>query len=73
MSTSRTRIYAVSDNANPGTVRLVKATHPSHALRHVAADSLSVEVATQDQLVELVSAGTTVETIQQEQAELPTT
>lgn len=68
MSTSRTRIYAVKDKTN--TVRLVKATHPSHALRHVAADSFSVDVASQDQLVELVSGGTAVETIKQEQIEL---
>lgn len=52
-------------------VRLVRATHPSHALRHVAADEYSVSVASQDDLIDLVGRGVQVETIAAEQHELP--
>lgn len=65
-----TRIYAVTDKA--GAVRLVEATHPSHALRHAASTQYTVTVATQQQLVDLVRAGAEVERIRHEQTELTT-
>ncbi len=50
-----TRIYIVRNatadiDAETGKSlhRLVRASHPSHALRHVAADSFEVKVASQD-------------------------
>lgn len=51
---------------------LVRASHPSHALRHVAADSFEVKVASQDDLVAAFESGIKVETIASEQLELPT-
>ena len=41
--------------------RLVRAPNAAQALRHVAADTLHVAVASQDDLVELVEAGVKVE------------
>ena len=41
--------------------RLVRAPNAAQATRHVAADTLVVEVASQDDLVELVAAGVAVE------------
>lgn len=41
--------------------RLVRAGNPSQALRHVAENTLSVGVASQDELVELTAAGVKVE------------
>jgi hypothetical protein len=67
--TAPTRIYLVSNtaadvNADTGKphARLVRAPNAAQALRHVAADTLLVEVASQDKLVELVAAGVKVET-----------
>lgn len=68
-----TRIYVVKPVADGGKPRLVRATHPANALRHVADSDYSVTVATQDELVELVLAGAKVEAISAEQQELPTT
>lgn len=68
-----TRIYKVSPRAEGEKARLVRATHPSHALRHVAAEAFTVNVASQDELVLALERGTKVETIAAEQAELPTT
>lgn len=74
-----TRIYIVRNatadiDAETGKSlhRLVRASHPSHALRHVAADSFEVKVASQDDLVAAFERGTKVETIAAEQHELPT-
>lgn len=74
---SSTRIYLVAPTRPdceqaPVKRRLVRATHPSHALRHVAADEYSVTVASQDDLVALLGDGVEVESIAQEQQELPT-
>lgn len=72
---AQTRIYIVAPKVAEGEKvvrRLVRATHPSHALRHVAADQLHVTVASQDDLVELLGRGVAVETIKAEQHELPT-
>lgn len=74
-----TRIYIVRNatadiDAETGKSlhRLVRASHPSHALRHVAADSFEVKVASQDDLVAAFESGIEVETIASEQLELPT-
>lgn len=64
-----TRIYLVTPKSGP--VRLVEAVHPANALRHVAAQEYSVEVASQQDLVDLISAGKKVERVGVEQAELP--
>ncbi|AKJ28759.1 hypothetical protein [Caldimonas brevitalea] len=66
---SNNRIYLVSNDA--GMARLVRATHPSHALRHVAQDSFTVTVASQDECIELTLKGIPVETIKAEQMDLP--
>jgi hypothetical protein len=54
-----TRIYTVFGKDEQA--RLVRAPNSAQALRHVAADTLTVEVASQDQLVTLASAGVKVE------------
>lgn len=66
---STTRIYRVLVGGND---RLVRATHPSHALMHVARSLVTVRVASQDDLVELFERGVKPEDIKAEQAELPT-
>jgi hypothetical protein len=53
-----TRIYCVVGGQK---MRLVRAGNRSQALRHVAKDSFDVSVATQDQLCDLIVAGTKVE------------
>ena len=55
------RIYVVTSKAEGATPRLVRASHPANALRHVAVDSFSVAVAAQETLVELVADGVKVE------------
>lgn len=65
-----TRIYTVAPAAG-GPRRLVRATHPANALRHVAADSFTVQVTGQEELVELLGAGVPVESIRAEQQPLP--
>lgn len=42
--------------------RLVRATSQSQALRHIAADFFEIRVATQTDLVDSLSSGSTVET-----------
>lgn len=66
-----TRIYLVKPVAD-GSPRLVRATHPANALRHVADSAYSVTVATQDDLVSFIAAGVKVEQISGEQQALPT-
>lgn len=63
-----TRIYTVSDGS---TDRLVRASHPSHALMHVARSAYRVRVATQEDLATRLPAGVEVEDIKHEQQELP--
>lgn len=65
-----TRIYLVSVGEND---RLIRATHPSHALMHVAREIAAVKVASQDDLVQCLADGIQVETIKAEQQELPET
>lgn len=62
------RIYRVANfiadvDADTGRTftRLVRAPNAAQALRHVAADTLNVAVASQDDLVELIEAGVKVE------------
>ena len=64
-----TRVYLVTIGECD---RLVRATHPSHALHHVARDIAMVKVPTQDELIDCLADGIKVEDIKQEQAELPT-
>lgn len=52
------RIYCVSDG---NTDRLVRAHHPSAAIKHVADGLITARVATQDDLVTLMEAGWAVE------------
>ena len=66
---AQTRVYIVTVGEND---RLVRASHPSHALMHVAKDIASVKVASQDDLIECFGDGIKVETIKAEQQELPT-
>ena len=58
--TAPTRIYAVT-NKETGFEHLIRAANRGEAIRHAARNQFSVEVATQDQLVELVAAGVKVE------------
>lgn len=68
-----TRIYKVAPKREGAAARFVRATHPAVALRHVADDAFTVRVATQDDLVAAFEAGTKVENLKAEQAELPAT
>ena len=69
-----TRIYVVApkvaEAGKPAPRRLVRATHPANALRHVADGDYSVAVASQDDLEALLSQGAKVETIGAEQQQL---
>jgi hypothetical protein len=63
--TAPQRIYVVRNSAcssdNKSKARLVRAPNAAQALRHVASDTLDVEVASQDALIDLVSSGVSVE------------
>jgi hypothetical protein len=69
------RIYRVAnalveDAATGGAfTRLVRAPNAAQALRHVATDTLSVAVASQDDLVELIEAGVKVESVREQATE----
>lgn len=54
-----TRIYLVK--GSNGEARLVKASVPSQAITHVAKQSFSARIASQDDLVEALSNGIKVE------------
>lgn len=70
------RIYAVSNKAD-GSTRLVKATNPSQALRHVANAQFDVKAATATQVADLMVAGAKLElvsvAVEQEDEEAATT
>lgn len=69
--TAQTRIYLVSPkDAKEGKPRLVRCTHPSNALRHVADAQFTVAVASHDDLERLLTAGVKVERIGAEQGQL---
>ena len=63
------RIYTVKNKVD-GSKRLVRATHPSTGLMHVAKNTFEVAVATQNDLEELLGAGVKVEHIRAEQTQL---
>jgi len=56
---AKTRVYRVS--VNDGDAYLVRAYSQSSAMAHVAKHMLKVEVATQDNLIEMLQAGSIVE------------
>ncbi len=56
-----TRIYIIKPKTSDPKPRLVRAGHPSTALRHVADDAFSVKVASQDDLEAAFLAGIKVE------------
>jgi hypothetical protein len=55
------RIYIVRPLRDGPKARLVRAANNAQALRHVALDTLTAEVASQDDLVRLVGQGAKVE------------
>jgi hypothetical protein len=57
----KSRIYEVKIALPTPTVRLVRAANVAAAFRHVAESLIEAEVATQDALVALLSAGVKVE------------
>lgn len=67
---SITRIYTVTNKAT-GARRLVDASHPSTAIRHVAASAFDVEVASAKDVATYMSSGIKVETVGEEQVQLP--
>lgn len=68
-----TRIYLVrlKSEGVMAKPRLVRASHPAHALRHVADGAYSVAVASGDDVAKAYEAGLRVEDVGQEQGELP--
>lgn len=69
---AETRIYRIKNKAD-GKVRLVEATHPSNALRHVAQASFEVSVAKPADVVYAYEHGAKVEQVKPEQLSLPET
>jgi hypothetical protein len=69
-----TRVYIITpklaEDGKPRMVRLVRATHPSNALRHVASATLNVAVASQQDLIACLADGIKVEDVRPEQREL---
>ena len=61
------RIYLVGSNDPSIKNRLVKASAPSQAIAYVAKQILSVKVASQDDLVNALTQGATVETIKEQE------
>lgn len=61
-----TRIYLVTA-ATDGEARLVRASSPAQAIRHVARERYRCNVAAQETLVEMLSAGDPVETAGEQQ------
>lgn len=58
MATAQTRLYIIrSKTDKTAAPRPVKAPNSAQALRHVAVDTLSVSVPTQDELIAAVRAG----------------
>jgi len=66
VATAKTRIYLVSDGVSND--RLIRAKTSAGALKH-AASVFTVKAASQDDLVEALGAGVTVETAGQESEE----
>ena len=59
-----TRIYLVTDRESQAK-RLIRASSQAQAVRHAAQSRYSVEVASQDDLVQLLDAGQAVESAAQ--------
>lgn len=58
----QTRIYKVKHSLNGASAEsLVRAGTPAQAIRHVVKNSVTAEVAGQDDIVKMVSAGSKVE------------
>ncbi len=72
MSTKAPRRIYLVHNAATGTQRLIRAVNVAQARNHAARDTLAVAVATQEQLVALLTgeAGVAVEDAAAEQAQL---
>jgi len=66
-----TRIYKVTSKIEGVKPRRIRATHPSTALSFVANSQYTVSVARPDDLVELLTDGARVESVRQEQTEIP--
>jgi len=66
-----TRIYLVQDTETKSNA-LVRAANQAQAIRHVARNRLSVTVASQDDLVELLAAGVKVEDAGKDEPEVAT-
>lgn len=64
------RVYMVTIGEKD---RLVRASHPSTALQHVARDIATVRVASQEDLIDCLKDGVEVETINGEQQSLDNT
>ena len=65
------RIYKIRDTESRDDERayaLVRATNPAQAIRHVVRDRFTADVASQDDLVELVGHGLKVQTAGDEAA-----
>lgn len=60
------RIYHVRPKLPGDGARLVRATNAAQALRHVVTDTLTVELASQEDLVRLLGAGIKVEAVNAE-------
>lgn len=60
------RIYHVHSKLPGDGARLVRAANAAQALRHVVRDTLTVELATQDDLVRLLGRGVKVEAVNAE-------
>lgn len=69
------RVYIVEskDADDKSLPRMVRATHPANALRHVAAALFATRVASVDDVLALRDKGVKVESIHAEQQQLPTT
>lgn len=59
-----TRIYLVTDRESQAK-RLIRAGNQAQAIRHAAASRFAIEVAGQDDLVELLGSGQVVEVVAQ--------
>lgn len=57
-----TRIYMVSNKAD-ATHRLVRASNPSQAMRHVASNMFDVKAATANAVAQLMGAGVKLEDV----------
>lgn len=57
-----TRVYIVRPKSGEGTPRLIEAPNPAQAARHVVRTTLSIDMASQRDLIDAMKAGVEVET-----------